>query len=298
MTRMLDIPGSEESASLRLAASKTDRPRKEPLPTVNFGALKVHAISESQCIAHVMAELAAGRGGFVATPNLDHLRRLGRDEAFARMYEHPDVIVADGMPLVWASRVQGTPLPERVAGSSLVVTLSEAAAENGRSLFLLGGAPETARIAAARLMVRFPGLRVAGTHCPKVGFEKDLQAMDEIAEALQSARPDIVYVGLGSPKQENLIIRLRPLLPHTWWLGVGASFNFLSGRIRRAPRWMQASGLEWLHRLSKEPGHLARRYLVEDLPFGVRLLGNAIGTRIKRKRAKATSHLAANESNR
>jgi N-acetylglucosaminyldiphosphoundecaprenol N-acetyl-beta-D-mannosaminyltransferase len=247
------------------------------LPTIALRHVRVHAITERQCIARILDELDAGHGGVVVTPNLDHWRRLSQDAAFAEVYRQADLIVADGMPLIWASRLKGTPLPERVAGSNLISTLSAAAAERGRSVYLLGGAPGTAEAAAAELARCSPELKIAGTYCPEYGFERDEEAMARIIAVLQTARPDIVYVGLGSPKQELVTMRLREYLPRAWWLGIGVSFSFLSGQVRRAPRWMQRAGLEWLHRLAAEPKRLARRYLIEDGPFAIRELGLAVG---------------------
>jgi N-acetylglucosaminyldiphosphoundecaprenol N-acetyl-beta-D-mannosaminyltransferase len=253
------------------------------LPVIQLDRLRLHAITEAQCIACILDELDAGRGGIVITPNLDHWRRLRRDAAFAELYRHADIIVADGMPLVWASRLRGEPLPERVAGSSLISTLSAAAAPRGRSIFLLGGAPGSAQAAAEILQRRDPALKVAGTYCPEMGFEADSTALDTIQRTLQAARPDIIYVGLGSPKQEKLALRFRACLPCAWWLGVGVSFSFLCGQVPRAPRWMQRGGLEWLHRLWAEPGRLGRRYLIEGIPFALSTLGGALIFRIRNR---------------
>jgi N-acetylglucosaminyldiphosphoundecaprenol N-acetyl-beta-D-mannosaminyltransferase len=251
------------------------------LPTITLRHVRLHAITERECIARILDELDASRGGVVVTPNVDHWRRLSRDAAFVELYRQADLIVADGMPLVWASRLHGTPLPERVAGSSLISTLSAAAAERGRSIYLLGGAPGTAEAAGAELRRRSPNLRIVGWCCPEFGFEKDDAAMAKMAADLKAAHPDIVYVGLGSPKQEVVAMRLRPHLPQAWWLGIGASFSFLSGHVPPAPRWMRRTGLEWIHRLVKEPRRLARRYLIEDLPFAIRELGGALGARLR-----------------
>src|SRR5688500_15081476 len=245
------------------------------LPTVELHGVQIHAITEAQTIAHVLNELDARRGGVVVTPNLDHLRRAATDLNFGAMVAEADLVVADGMPLVWASRIQGTPLPERVAGSNLISTLSGAAAGRGRSVYLLGGAEGTAEAAARVLIERFPALKVAGAFCPPVGFEDDPKRMADIVASLATARPDIVYVALGSPKQEKLIARLRPVLPEAWWLGVGVSFSFLCGDVRRAPRWMQRTGLEWVHRLVQEPRRLFKRYVVSGMPFAAALLGRA-----------------------
>lgn len=242
------------------------------LPSVDLLGMRIHALSEPQVIEHILAELSAGRGGWLATPNLDHLRRLVSDPEFRSTCSRAALLVPDGIPLLWAGRLQGTPLPGRVAGSDLISSLTAAAAAAGRSVFLLGGNPGTETGAARCLLDRHPGLRVAGTACPASGFERDEAAMNQLVETLTAARPDIVYVALGSPKQEVLMDRLAPTLPQTWWLGVGISFSFLHGEIRRAPRWMQKSGLEWLYRLIQEPRRLAGRYLRHGIPFAGRLL--------------------------
>jgi N-acetylglucosaminyldiphosphoundecaprenol N-acetyl-beta-D-mannosaminyltransferase len=228
-----------------------------------------------------MDGLAAGRGGWVVTPNLDHLRRLAADRKLRALYAHATLVVPDGMPLIWAAKLQGTPLPERVAGSSLITTLSAAAAENGRSIFLLGGDPGTAEGAAKVLQRNFPGISIAGADCPPLGFEKDQAHLDRVIALLQKARPDIVYVALGSPKQEWLIGQLKGYLPRAWWLGIGISFSFVSGQVRRAPEWMQRAGLEWVHRLCQEPRRLAKRYLVHGVPFAGSLLTSALVHRMQ-----------------
>jgi len=254
------------------------------LPTVRLHGVAVHAITERQCVNYIMDQLVMDQGGWVVTPNLDHLRRLVRDESFAGLCADATLMVADGMPLVWASWLQGTPLPQRVAGSSLISTLTAAAAQHGKLIFLLGGDAGTADQAAEVLRRRYPGLQVAGTYYPPMGFESDPEAMADLAETLRRARPDIVFVALGSPKQEQLITRLRREVPEfasTWWLGVGISFSFLCGRVERAPRWLQVMGLEWLHRLVQEPKRLAKRYLVQGIPFAVVLWVGAVAVRVR-----------------
>ncbi len=195
----------------------------------------------------------------MVTPNLDHLRRFQREIDFQALVAKANLVVADGMPLIWMSRIQGTPLPERVAGSSLINTLSRAAAKERMSVFLMGGDPGTAQEAGEILCRRYPGLRLAGASCPKIGATLDDLASQQMAAELSAAGPDIVFVGLGSPKQERVIEALRGCRPGAWWLGVGVSFSFVCNRVHRAPAWMQKFGLEWVHRLWQEPGRLARR---------------------------------------
>ncbi len=252
-------------------------------PRVNLMGIAIDSITEAGLVSAIVSELSAGRGGWVVTPNLDHLRRLSGGRDFRDLCANAQWVVADGMPLIWASRLQGTPLPERVAGSNLIFSLNQALARQGRRVFFLGGDPGTARAAADKLQAQYPGLEVVGCECPEVGFERDPARMQQLRSALQQARPELVWVALGSPKQERLIEHLRHEFPATWWLGVGISFSFVCGQVQRAPRWMQSLGLEWLHRLVQEPRRLARRYLLEGLPFAVRLFSSALGARLRGK---------------
>jgi len=258
----------------------TEQATAQSIDSVLMRGIRLDALTEAGCVEHLMKELDAGRGGWVITPNLDHMRRAEKDDEFRGMLAQADVVVADGMPLIWASWVQGTALPQRVAGSSLVWSVAKAAAEHGRSLYLLGGDPGAAEGAAKALIARYPDLRIAGIDCPAFGFDQDPVKIVEVKQKVLEAKPDIVYVGLGSPKQERLIGQVRVGLPHVWWLGVGISLSFIAGDVRRAPRWIQKLGMEWLHRLAQEPGRLAKRYLIHGLPFAARLLFGALLQRI------------------
>ncbi len=262
----------------------------EPPPEIDLEGVRLHALDELQCVARVLAAFDAGRGGWIVTPNLDQLRRMRRDRLLRERYGRADLALADGMPLVWACRLQKTPLPGRVAGSDLIWSLSRAAAERGLSLFLLGGDPGTADAAALELASRFAGLRIAGTLCPEPGFENEPERVEAIAEELAAARPDIVFVALGVPKQEALIERLRPGLPAAWWMGVGISFSFVAGRVKRAPVWLRRIGLEWLHRLVQEPRRLAGRYLVDGLPFALALFTRSAVRGLRSRSAQDRAH--------
>lgn len=246
------------------------------LPLIQMQDAWLHAITEKQCIDTVMSELDRGRGGCVVTMNLDHMRRYDIDHAYRDLCEKATLHVADGMPLVWASRIQGTPLPERVTGSNMIWSLTEASAAQGRSLFLIGGAPGTADGAADVLREKYPSLTIAGTLCPSIGFERDPEALEAITRTIIEAKPDIVYVALGSPKQDKLIEAMRDYLPSVWWVGVGISFSFVTGQVTRAPKWMQDMGFEWVHRLIQEPRRLAARYLLHGLPYCVKLFTDAL----------------------
>lgn len=250
--------------------------------TVDLMGMPLATLRGEDVVERVFTELAGGRGGWLVTVNLDILRRYHRDPTARALYAEADLRVADGMPLVWASRVQRTDgVPERVAGATLAATLAERAAVEGRSLYLLGGAPGAATGAAATLRARHPTLRIAGASSPRIGSPPTSVQVRALASELCATPPDLLLVGLGSPKQEHLIRALRPLLPATWMIGVGVTFSFLSGQVRRAPGWAQRAGLEWAHRMAQEPRRLARRYLVDDIPFAAVLFSNALVRRLR-----------------
>lgn len=243
--------------------------------------LPLDQITEPEVVDRVMTALLAGRGGWIATPNVDHLRRAARDERLAAMIRTADLSVADGAPVVWAARIACRPVPGRVTGADLLWSLSAAAAAAGRSIYLLGGEPGVPERAALALQAAYPELKVVGTCSPPRGFEHDPEQMAALREELMAKAPDLVFVGLGFPKQENVICGFHDDLPATWWLGCGAALPFAAGQLERAPAWMRPLGLEWLFRLAHEPRRLFRRYVLEDAPFALRLLGRALLVRLR-----------------
>lgn len=247
---------------------------------VQVGPLAIDPLTEEQVVDRVRAALLEGRGGWIATPNVDHLRRASRDERLAELIGSASICVADGAPVVWTSRLAGRPLPARVTGADLLWSLSAAAAEDGRTIYLLGGDPGVPERAAEVLQAAYPALKVVGTCSPAFGFEKDPEALRRCEEALAAASPDLVFVGLGFPKQERIIAAFSRSLPATWSLGCGAALPFAAGELQRAPGWLGPLGLEWVFRLVHEPRRLFRRYVREDVPFALRLLAWAIRTRL------------------
>jgi N-acetylglucosaminyldiphosphoundecaprenol N-acetyl-beta-D-mannosaminyltransferase len=257
----------------------------EAFDRVHLDGTGFDRITEEEVVAVVREAINAGRGGRILTPNVDILRRAQADSDVRAYLDDADLVVADGMPLVWASKLSGSPLPERVAGSSLIWSLSRGLAHDGRSIFVVGGSPaargvqDGATRAADRLARDCPGLRTAGTLCPAFGFERNERSYEGFGRKVAAAEPDLVFVGLGFPKQEAVITRLRAGLPRAWFIGCGAAVNFVAGDIGRAPRWMQRTGLEWAHRLGTEPSRLAGRYLKHDAPYAMRLLAGAAARR-------------------
>ena len=189
------------------------------------------------------------------------------DKRLAELHEEADLIVADGAPLVWVARMRGAGRGiKRAPGADLVDAVCRSSLATGQSHYFFGGKPGVADEMVARLKSRYPGLKVVGTYSPPIraigpNFELDNDTKREI-EQIREAEPDFVWVGISSPKQEYWMMKAAPLLGHGVLFGVGAAFDFHSGAVKRAPRWMRNNGLEWAHRLISEPRRLWRRYLV------------------------------------
>lgn len=259
------------------AAIATD----QAMQRISLLGVAVDCVDQAGAIDWIARRVQTGRGGFVVTVNLDHLRRCVKDPSYADLVARADLVVADGMPLVWASRLRGgRQLPERVAGSSAMIDLCERAARDGQGVFLLGGDPGVADRAGKVLQQRFKDLKIVGVRCPPFGFECDGAEIAAICEQIRSSETGIVLVALGSPKQELLIDRIRDCLPAACWMGVGISLSFVAGDVKRAPVWLQRLGLEWVHRLVQEPQRLFKRYIVHGIPWGVRLLVEAAFNRL------------------
>jgi N-acetylglucosaminyldiphosphoundecaprenol N-acetyl-beta-D-mannosaminyltransferase len=281
-TRLLQPREKLKGAAAAEAADDDEGPGAPR--AVRVMGVPMASLTERGASRRLVAAAREGRGTWTVTANLDHLRRY-RSEPVARLLiDSADLVVADGTPLVWASRLAGAGLPQRVAGSNMIWELAREAAESGVSLYLLGGDPGVADKAARVLCERHPGLQVAGTYCPPFGFEHDERELERIERSVAAAAPGLVLVGLGFPKQDLLIGRLRGNLPAASFVGVGISFSFVAGEVSRAPLWTQRLGIEWLHRLAQEPRRLARRYLVDGLPFALSLFRSALGHRLSPRR--------------
>jgi N-acetylglucosaminyldiphosphoundecaprenol N-acetyl-beta-D-mannosaminyltransferase len=204
---------------------------------------------------------------YAVTPNVDHTVKFRKSQGFRDLYAKATLVVADGVPLVWASSLLGTPLKQRINGTDLFERSCEYAAQRGYSIFLLGGSPGAAEAAASKLSLRHPDLKIAGWDCPAYGFYKSPEQNEAVQKIIRDSGAEILFVGLGAPQQEQWMCDYGPGTGAHFAIGVGVSFSFVGGLIPRAPLWMQRSSLEWLWRLGKEPRRLWRRYLLEDLPF-------------------------------
>ena len=229
----------------------------------NLFGMSIDALTLEQAVRTICTwtTCANARCRYVVTPNVDHTVLLRHHKPLQDAYAAADLVLADGLPLVLASRWLRQPLPERVAGSDLTPTIfSAVSAARPLRTFLLGAAPGVAAIAADRIHERWPYVHVVGHYSPPMGFDRDACESDKIVALVNEAEPDLLVLGFGAPKQECWIHRFRERLSAKVALCAGATIDFLADRRRRAPVWMRRCGLEWAHRLSGEPRRLAKRY--------------------------------------
>jgi N-acetylglucosaminyldiphosphoundecaprenol N-acetyl-beta-D-mannosaminyltransferase len=269
------------TAPPRLRADHGGAPH--PPPRIDLDGVGIDPVTIGEVDDRVAAGLADGRGGVIVTANLFHFHLLHHGHSMGAVFEEATIVVADGTPVVWASRLTGNPLPERVAGSDLIWSLSCVAVRTGRPIGIVGGRSGAAERAAERLTERFPGLVVAGTACPPTGFERSSAAERALIEEIVRWDPGVVFVALGTPKGELFAHLLARSVPDAWVLNVGAAVDMVAGEVTRAPRWAHRSGVEWVFRLAQEPRRLAYRYLGESAPFALGLLLRSIRCRVKRR---------------
>jgi N-acetylglucosaminyldiphosphoundecaprenol N-acetyl-beta-D-mannosaminyltransferase len=236
-----------------------------PLVRVRFGSIWVDSLTFAAALDRIEALVGRNEGAAVFTPNVDHVVEAESNPAFRQAYVRANLALVDGQPLVWASRLLGSALPEKISGSDLVEPLMKRAGQRGWRVFLIGGAPGSAKAAAARFS-QVHGVDIVGIEDGCIQLEHT-PTDDALLARIADARPHLLLVALGAPKQEIWIDARRHRLSPAVALGVGAAFDFIAGSVRRAPAWMRRAGLEWLYRLLQEPRRLGRRYLWNDWKF-------------------------------
>jgi N-acetylglucosaminyldiphosphoundecaprenol N-acetyl-beta-D-mannosaminyltransferase len=245
---------------------------------VNVLGVGISVINLPSALAAIAGAVRARRKGYICVTGVHGVMEAQTDAAFRKILNEAFLCTPDGMPLVWAGKLNGHSGMSRVYGPDLMLDVCAWSEKNPCRHFFFGGAPGVAEELRDKLTARFPGLQVAGCYTPpfralNAGEQKLLQ------ETVRAARPDILWVGLSTPKQEKFMAEFLPRLDATLMIGVGAAFDFLSGRVKQAPRWMQRSGLEWCHRLCQEPRRLARRYFRNNPLFAVKIAAQLCGLR-------------------
>lgn len=237
---------------------------------MKFMNTEIDNLTMSETLEVIDRLIKEDKNAYVVTPNVDHIVQLEFNKELQAVYKNANLILTDGKPLIWISKLYKTPIKEKNSGSDLFPLLCEMAAQKGYRMYFLGAAEGVAAKAAENLTKRFPELQVVGTYSPPFGFDNDKAELDKITSMIKEADPHILIVGLGCPKQEKFILRYKDVLGVPISLGLGASLDFEAGNIKRAPKWMCNYGLEWLYRLFKEPKRMFKRYIVDDMAiFGL-----------------------------
>jgi N-acetylglucosaminyldiphosphoundecaprenol N-acetyl-beta-D-mannosaminyltransferase len=250
--------------------------RKPEIPTVDILGVRVGAIDIPRALAAIDEWIATGGPHYVCLADVHAVMESRWDPEFRRIHNGADLVTPDGMPLVWLCRLAGFRNADRVYGPDLLLALVEHSVERGYSHFFYGGGPGVPDALAARLASRFPGLLVAGTLSPPFRDLSEAE-MEEMARTVNRTRPDIVWVGLSTPKQERWMRRQLGRMEAPVMIGIGAAFDFHSGHKPQAPRWIQRSGFEWLFRLATEPRRLWRRYAACVPSFAVLAFAQCAG---------------------
>lgn len=266
------------SPGLRRAVPPAKLPRVTPAPRFNVLGTGVHALALDGLVRDLVARRAERRRGYICCATAYNVNLARADAALRRAYNRALFTTPDGMPLVWLARAHGHRATTRVYGPDLLLALCDAGRAAGLRHYFFGGLPGVAEKLGVALAARYPGLLVAGTGTPPFR-ELTPGEFARLRDDVARTRADIVWVGLSTPKQEKFMAGAWEQLDASVLIGVGAAFDFHSGRVPQAPRWMQRGGLEWLHRLATEPRRLWQRYLFHSPMFVLRTLGQALRLR-------------------
>ena len=227
---------------------------------IKFLNTHIDNITMKEAVDEIDRLISERRTAYVVTPNLDHIVNLESDAELAEIYKNADLVVADGKPLIWISKLNKQPIKEKISGSDLFPNMCGMAAKKGYSIFILGAADGVAAQAAKNLINSYPGLQIVGTYSPPIGFEGDEGEMEKITNLIHEVHPDILAVSLGSPKGEKYIYRNLKINHVPLSISIGATIDFEANNVKRAPKWMADHGLEWLFRITQDPKRLTKRY--------------------------------------
>lgn len=246
---------------------------------MNVLGTKVGTLNLAQAVALIEGWLKTpGKGRYVSVTDVHCIMQSLRRREVRAAYNSADICVPDGMPLTWVGKRRGYSTMGRVYGPDLMLSVLEDSPRHGFTHFFLGGAPGVAEELRERMVEKFPGLTVVGTYCPPFRALNSGEK-NELVARVAALKPDIVWVGLGAPKQDLFMAEFHEVLETKVMIGVGAAFDFHTGRVRQAPRWMMRSGLEWLFRLLMEPRRLAPRYFRNNPAFVFHILLQETGLR-------------------
>lgn len=241
-----------------------------PRNRVQFMNTYIDNVTLDEAVKHIEECIEQKKIGQVITPNVDQIVRIEWDEYFKKICENCELLLVDGHPMMWIAKAYGMPFKEKIPGSDLVPVLCKEAAEKGYQVFLLGAAEGVAAKAAEILKSQYPGLQVVGTYSPPIGFEKDEAELKKINTMLRASDADMLFVGMGVPKQDIFIYENMHKYQIPMSFSIGGTIDFIAGTQKRAPKWISKIGFEWLYRFFQNPKRLFRRYFIDDVKiFGL-----------------------------
>jgi N-acetylglucosaminyldiphosphoundecaprenol N-acetyl-beta-D-mannosaminyltransferase len=231
----------------------------------------INNVSMSEAIQNIESLIKNNTKSYIVAINVDVVMKIEKDAYLKEITDNADMVLVDGKPLVWISKIHKRPVKAKISGSDLVPELCAVAAKKGYTLFIMGGKDGIARQAKKRLEEQYQSIKIVGTYAPPLGFENDEQELDKINHMISEVHPDMLVACFGCPKQEKWIYENYQKYDATVSICAGATVDFLAGNVKRAPRWMSEHGLEWFYRFMKEPRRMFKRYFVDDVKI-VRLV--------------------------
>jgi len=250
---------------------------------VNILGLEIDNVTMQETIEKIGLFIGEKRSAIIFTPNVQRLIYGIRNKQTESIYKAADMLIPDGMPLIWASKLLGMPLKEKVSGSDLLPLFCQVASKKEYRIFFLGADPGVAEEAKNILTGKNPGLRIVGTYSPPYGFENVDGEIEKIIKMIRGKNPHVLFVGLGFPKEEKFLWKHKNDFQVPVSVGIGATFDFITGKQRRAPLWMQKSGMEWFYRLCRDPKRLWKRYLIGNTLFIILVFKEILLKKILRK---------------
>ncbi len=226
---------------------------------------RVNNLTMPQAVKAVEYLIRANRKAYVVAVNVDVIMKMEKDNLLKKLTDEADLVLVDGKPLVWISKLHRRPVKAKISGSDLVPELCSLAAKKGYTIFILGGKEGVAEKAKIRLQQQYPGIKITGTYAPPFGFEKDQAELDHINSMITEVHPDLLITCFGCPKQEKFIYENKEFYDAKVSICAGATVDFLAGTVNRAPKWMSEHGLEWFYRFLQEPRRMFKRYFIDDI---------------------------------
>lgn len=236
-----------------------------PLNRRRFMNTYIDDVTLEEAVLYMEDCIAQRKIGQVITPNVDQIVRMEWDDKFRMICENCELLLVDGHPLLWIAKAYGTPFKQKICGSDLVPMLCRLASQKGYKVFFLGAAPGVAQIAAEKMQQEYPGLQVVGTYSPPMGFLDNAEELSHINSLLLESKADMLFVGMGVPKQDIFIYENMDKYKIPLSFSIGGTIDFIAGVQKRAPMWMRKIGFEWLYRLLSDPKRMFKRYILDDL---------------------------------